>query len=379
MTIIGPQLLGTIRIVVSHPPDPQNWSQIIQSILLILFSPLCTYGFHLKMAFIELKLKLQPNNMSLVSEKETLKKIMNMHVKLELGLETVHQLVGQTILLLLAYTNTPTHSGLKTMFDDGHDPMAVLFLFLSMLLSLKSCVTSHWKALTACREHFPFKCKLSSGLFCLFGCLTRVTAIIIFFTGPLGLFSLLRHLQAEQYPWHTNVLDLFYPNGTLSLDNGKPFELELIDRWTKNGSLYLAHKNGTLMRDDKLEPILNPYHLVSPPDYTYYTGIGLQLYLLIFFIWTGIHMSVIFMAKSKLSSSFWNNFNILEKIIHCLENANIPYNGKEWDDEKGDAKEHRIRMKNNWFEGLTVILINGVFNLVLLIPLVYLGKFKFRM
>ena len=330
------------------------------------------------MTYLELKLKIQPNNLALVEEKEALKRMMNMHVKLELGLETVHQLAGQIILLLIAYTKTPTHNGLKTMFNEGLDPFSVFFLVSSLILSLKSCVTSHWKALTACRDHFPIESRMTSGLFCMFGCLSRVTAIVIFFVGPLGLFSLLRHLQAEQYPWHTNVLDLFYPHGILSLGNGEPFELELIDRWTKNGSLYLMYKNGTLMRNKDLDPIVNPYHLVSPPDYTIYTGIGLQLYLLVFFIWTGIHMSVIFMAKRKLSNAFWNDFNILEKIIHCFENANIPYNSTEWDDDKGNAKEHRIRMKNNWFEGLIVILINGVFNLVLLIPLVYLGKCKFR-
>ena len=155
MTIIGPQLLGTIRIVISNPPDPRNWKQVTQCILMVLFSPLCTYVFHLKMTYLELKLKIQPNNLALVEEKEALKRMMNMHVKLELGLETVHQLAGQIILLLIAYTKTPTHNGLKTMFNEGLDPFSVFFLVSSLILSLKSCVTSHWKALTACRDHFP--------------------------------------------------------------------------------------------------------------------------------------------------------------------------------------------------------------------------------
>ena len=389
LTIIGPQLLGTIRIVVSDPPDPKNWKQVTQSILMVVCSPLFTYALHLKMALIKLKLKLQPNDLTLVEEQEKLKRTMNMHVKLELGLETVYQLAGQTILLLLAITQTPTQSGLKTMFNNGMDPKTVLLLVLSIILSSYSCVSSHWRAQTACREHFPFMSRLTSGFFCLCGCLTRVTAIIMFFAGPLGLFSLLRHWQAEQYPWSTHVLDLFYPNGTLHLGDGEPFELELIDRWKKSGSLYLEFENGTVMRYNKSErilfkgektfvyegdPIFNPNHLVSPPDYTHYTGVQLQYFLLAFFISIGLQVLVIFLVKLKLSLPFLKELNLLEKVIHCFENTNIPYNAKEWDDGKGDANEHIKRKEANWIEGLVMIIINGVFNTILLFPFCFLGK-----
>ena len=373
MTIIGPQLLGTIRIVMSNPQNTKNCRQVTKSILMILCSPLCTYALHLKMAFLELKLKLEPNDLTLVEEKEKLKRTMNMHVKLELGLETVYQLAGQTILLLLAYTQTPTQSGLKTMFHEEIDATTVLLLVLSMILSFYSCISSHWKALTACRERFPFMSKLTSGFFCLFGCLTRVTAIIMFFAGPLGLFSLLRHWQAEQYPWHRYVLDLFYPNGTLGLGDEEQFELELIDRWNKSGSLYVF-ENGTLERDYHGNPEFNPDHLVSPPDYTYYTGVQLRYFLLAFFILIGLQVLVNFLVKRKLSLPFLKELNFLEKVIHCFENTNIPYNAKEWDDGKGDAKEHIKRKQANWKEVLAIIIINGVFNLLLLVPLCYLGR-----
>ena len=84
---------------------------------------------------------------------------------------------------------------------------------------------------------------------------------------------------------------------------------------------------------------------------------------------------VIFIAKCILSKVFWHEFNILEKFLHSLENSNIPYNAKEWDDGKGDAKEHKNRMKSNWFEVLSVIIINGIFNSILLLSLGYLSNF----
>ena len=102
---------------------------------------------------------------------------------------------------------------------------------------------------------------------------------------------------------------------------------------------------------------------------------GLRYYLLMFFVGIGIHTMVIFIAKSERNPEIWRKMNFLDKIIHSIENANVPYNIKEWDDGKGDAKEHERRMKSNWFEVLAVIIINGVFNSLLLSSLGYLGNY----
>ena len=375
LTIFGPQLLGALRTVVSNPPNCRNWKEVACCILLIVLSPFHMYVEHFKLAYLEMKLKINPNDKLLILKKESLKRALHIHVKLELGLETVYQMTGQLILLLMAYTKTPTQSGLESMFKNGEgfEPKTLFLLVISILLSIYSCVSSHWKALTACREHFPCKSRFISGLYCFFGCLIRVVAIIMFFAGPLGLFSLLRHWQAEQYPWHRYVLDLFYPNGTLGLGDEEQFELELIDRWNKSGSLYVF-ENGTLERDYHGNPEFNPDHLVSPPDYTYYTGVQLRYFLLAFFILIGLQVLVNFLVKRKLSLPFLKELNFLEKVIHCFENTNIPYNAKEWDDGKGDANEHIKRKKANWIEGLVMIIINGVFNTILLIPTCFLGN-----
>ena len=69
-----------------------------------------------------------------------------------------------------------------------------------------------------------------------------------------------------------------------------------------------------------------------------------------------------------------NEFNWLEKIIHCIENLNIPYNSKEWDDDKDSARRHRLRMELNWKEVRIVIVIKTFFNLLLLLPMAHLGN-----
>ena len=352
--------------VVSRPPNWKDWREVGISILMISCSPIQIYIQYLKLAYLELKLKLKPNDNSLILAKENFKRILNTHIKLELGLETIYQLVGQLILLFMAYTETPTKNGLRSLFNDGLSARPIFFLITSICLSLYSCVASHWKALNICREFFPFKSRLISGLYCLLGCLTRVTAIIMFFAGPLGLFSLLRHLQGEQYPWNPYILQsVNEENGMMTL-GGTTFKWDKIDRWKKD-------EKGPFILNFIGRSIPNPNHLISAPDYTLYVGISLREYLIVFFAAVGIHVIVIYVAKTCLCKSLWNKLNFLERIIHCLENTNIAYNIKEWDDGKGDAKEHIKRKQANWKEVLAIIIINGVFNILLLMSLCYLG------
>ena len=332
------------------------------------------YIEYFKNAYNYLKLKELPNNSSLIKAKEELKRSLNTAIKLELGLETIYQLIGQLVLLLLAKTETPTQNGLKTIFNEDLGGLALFALISSISLSFYSCVSSHWKALTACREHFPIMSRITSGLCCLCACITRVMAIILFISVPLGLFSLLRHLQGEQYPWHVYVLDFVSPDGTMVLGDNEYFEWASVDRWKKNGTLYLTYDNGTVIRDARGDVTPNPNYLVSAPDYTLYAGMSLKYYLITFFVHLCFHVIVVFITKYFLSEAFKNGFNFFEKILHCLENTNIPYNSKEWDDGLGNAEEHKKRMRSNWKEGFVVIIIKAIFNASLLSPLFYLGN-----
>ena len=374
LSIFGPQYLGALRTLVSNPPEKCDWRAIFLSVGNVLIAPLHMYIGNLKMAYLELKSKCQPSQ-SLTVEKEDLKRALNCHVKLELGLETIYQLCGQLILLFLAYTETPTQDGLKMIFHEGLDPLSLTLLAFSIMLSFYSCVASHWKALTACREHFPFKSRMIASFYSLCGCLTRVLVIVMFFAVPLGLFNLLRHLQAEQYPWHPNVLDLVSDNNTLTIGDNLPIEWNQLNRWKVANSLYQENEDGTLIMDIFGQYIPDPGYFISPPDYTLYAGVQLKYYLIIFMAHFGLHMFFIYLAKTKLSKTFANDLNLLEKFIHCIENTNIVYNTKEWDDDKGNANDHKERMKSNWKEVLITILIKMFFNSLLLIPLTYLGNY----
>ena len=325
--------------------------------------------------YIELKLRLLPTDLNYIKAKEDQKQTLNRHIKLELGLETVYQLVITLILLFLSYTETPIKKGLKTVFNEGLEPLSITLLIASIVLSAISFTSSHCKVLNVCRDHFPLTSRLLATLYSLCGLITRVVAMILYFTVPLGLFSLLRHWQGEQVPWSQLTLDFVTPEGLMFLVDNEGFMWNEVDRWVKkNGTLFLQDEDGKPILDDNFNLIPNPNYFIAAPDVTLYIGLTWQPYLYIFFAHVAIHTIVIFIAKYKLSLVFKYGFNLLDKFIHSLENTNLPFNCREWDDGKGDAEEHRRRMRLNLKEGLVIIIINAVFNTSLLIPLCYLGN-----
>ena len=352
--------------VASNPPKRKDIRQIITAIMLIVFSPLFSYFLHFMGLYLELKLRLLPNDQTYIKAKEHFKRTLNRHIKLELGLETVYQLAITLILLLLSYTESPVEKGLKTVFNEGLGATALFLLTASNILSAISFTSSHCKILNVCREHFPFTSRLAASLYSLCGLTTRVTAMIMYFAVPLGLFSLLRHWQGEQVPWSRFTLDFVTPDGLMFIGDNEGFIWNEVDRWNKNGSLFILGEYGILYP--------NPDFTIAAPIITLYIGLKWQPYLFIFFAHVTIHSIVIFFAKYKLSKVFRYGFNLLDKFIHSLENTNLPFNYREWDDGMGDAEEHRRRMRQNWKEGLVTIVINAVFNTSLLVPLYYLGN-----
>ena len=115
----------------------------------------------------------------------------------------------------------------------------------------------------------------------------------------------------------------------------------------------------------------------TPPDYTLFTYFKLGQYFALFLTHLFLHAVIIFIAKYKLSMFFRDRLNFIEKVIHCIENTNIPYNAQEWDDGNGNAKQHRLRMTANLKEVRLLIGIKTIMNTILLIPLIYLGNSEF--
>merc|ERR1712079_308625 len=142
----------------------------------------------------------------------------------------------------------------------------------------------------------------------------------------------------------------FTINGTFQFGNSSPIAWDMIDRCT----YHLDNSTPTL------------------PDYTLYTLVPLKVYFLIFIAIHLLQSFSIFILKSKIANAF-SKFNYLEKMIHCHESTNLPYNVQEWDTPMGDAQDHIKRMKANRMEGLLLIALNLIFKFIMLIPIFVLG------
>ena len=399
LTILVPQLLASARLAYRSPEtiyDHQDVTckKILVFILSLICSPFISIFLYTKQNYILLKSQRNPNERSLILKWEKLKWEVCQFVKLELGMETIYQLALQIVLLLMTLTTTATEVGFTEIFKEGPsqegedvinkdaisstiekigiktETNAMLLLSLSIMFSFKSCISSHLRILTAQREWFPLKAKLMAGFYSLFCCLIRILAIVSYFAPALGLFNFLHHLQAEQTPWDLNVEGYFVKNGNIQFGDSQEIPWKEIDRWKKNESepiLYLSNHGGYEVN------LTNPRYLLSPPNYTLFTFFTLGQFFIGFCVIFILHGLFVFFVKWRFCHSF-HTLNLFEKVIHSLENMNAPFNCQEWDSSHGDAEAHRSRMVNNAREILTVMLVNFVFNSVLLFPLAILGN-----
>ena len=114
-----------------------------------------------------------------------------------------YQVPLQIVLLLMATTSTATTGGLETLFKQdsmfGIDPEIILTT--SVILSMKTCVNLHLKAIKVHKGFFPITSKLIVWTWGLFGTLRRVLSMVIYFVPFLGLSNVLYHWRAEQIPF----------------------------------------------------------------------------------------------------------------------------------------------------------------------------------
>ena len=92
-----------------------------------------------------------------------------------------------------------------------------------------------------------------------------------------------------------------------------------------------------------------------------------------FWIILAFNLAFIYHIKIIWSKSF-QKMNLVEKLIHCLENVLIPFNTEEWDSGKGNSKDHEQRMKENSTEMSSLMKTNFCINCLLMVPMFILGK-----
>ena len=137
-----------------------------------------------------------------------------------------------------------------------------------------------------------------------------------------------------------------------------------------------------LQRGSRFEYVINTpsgplygYNYVPPP-LELYTQFSLQTYFFAFWcilllkIFTILVIDKILVKNIPLSATLWN------RILHAVQKSSFPFPYTNWHQESGSCFDHLKRKKAAQHEVLVSILINLLFNMILLVPLPIFCKIK---
>merc|ERR1719232_1932275 len=352
-TIVGPLLCSSVLYTqrqLANNPEMACWRKFLEYCLAIVVSPIrpliIAEAYEENKAKRRALIKYHRNKtmiLKLNKEGKNLRKDYSDLIKVDLGLEVTFQLVGQILFLLLSSTTTATTGGLEQMFKKTSDAL----LALSIVLSIKSIYFVSLKVITILKTFLPFTTKFFLMLWIMVSSSARVMSLVFFFIPSLGLFSILGHWKLEQTPYSEEIKARFENNNTVYLYNSEPVA------WTDLS----RHSNTS----------------DSGPDYTVYTYFNLQEYFFSFWILWVLHIIVNALAKSLCSEDFRTNgsSSLLFKLVHCVENTNIPTVWVDWDEREGTLEEHKERHDQVLKEMNVMMGIRAFFNALMLTPIIY--------
>ena len=121
-------------------------------------------------------------------------------------------------------------------------------------------------------------------------------------------------------------------------------------------------------RSNHSDPSLPP----QPPDYDLYTGLRLRQYFLLFVLLYVLQTVAVFITKYIVVKEF-RKINMIKQFAHSLENCGIVFPLQDWDVDHGTVEEHRQRFSKVNREVIVTMVVNFLFNFVMLVPLIYTG------
>ena len=158
--------------------------------------------------FIRNKLILLNDSRIDESFKDTVKTIRELdkdllkQTRLYLGLETIFQVAGNTVLLFFAKSSTKTRQGLAALLENNATvfmglslPSEVVITFL-LVVNLLSFINVHINSMVeGYASNYNLLGKFTAFLGIICNVFVRIFSILLYFSTNLGLFSLLRHYQ----------------------------------------------------------------------------------------------------------------------------------------------------------------------------------------
>merc|ERR1719300_1595071 len=276
--------------------------------------------------------------------------------KTELFLELFYQVALQIIILFLTETDTGTASlpGLRAIIGNSsfffiRDINPTVFLTLSILWSMKSCISLQIQTIAIKKGYCQFKTKVILACYALFSTFRRILSIVIFFAPSLGLFSILHHWQEEQIPFKIRMK---YPEKTKPTDK--------IVLYNVTDTIYWGDYDRTNYLDPK-----NPV----PPEYSIYTGLSLSQTFQAFIILAAIHFIALLTVKVFKATDFKINRQKFSKFTFLIEQLNATSVYKDWDECEDTLENRKKRYENCKWEMIWGFSISHRVSFVHLVPL----------
>ena len=107
----------------------------------------------------------------------------------------------------------------------------------------------------------------------------------------------------------------------------------------------------------------------QPPPLELYTKFSPQTYFFAFWGILLIQTFTIFVIDKIWVRNIPKYATLWDRILHAVQKSSFPFPHVNWHQEKGSCYEHLKRKQADQQEVLVAILINLVFNMILLVPL----------
>ena len=158
--------------------------------------------------------------------------------------------------------------------------------------------------------------------------------------------------------------------------------LEFMGLYTYHSSSIVPHIHpltnislSQLQRGNTVENVINTpsgpvygYNYVPPP-LELYTQFSLQTHFFAFWGILVLQTCTIFVIDKIWVKNIPNTATLWDRILHSIQKATFPFPYANWHQENGTCSDHLRRKQMVQQEVLVSILINLIFNMILLIPL----------
>ena len=284
-------------------------------------------------------------------------------IRRELCIETSLQVTFSILLIVFSKSITRTQQGLEAIFDDSEDVFGVpaeVFIIGNMVWSIYNCWQAYVKGMSGGKCHFPMTSSLVLGLHVVTSIASKCSTTIIFLAPSLGLMNLLRHYQAERWPFWASAVH----------DAGESYE------WNLEGYLHLPGKQpmrwSQLSRLNYTDPA-QP----TPPDNmltSLYTYFSLETCLYAYWIIMLVQTILILIAKRLSNPVVFKRQSWLFVITNALESCNIPVILEDWDNQDTTIENYVKAQRKVEHEMGWNIVINSLVNAAMTTPMAILGK-----